>query len=239
MKKPFALWSIGVFGIIALLLIAGTCGTAETTQPSGEYGEDAARQTAEEFVRSSPTFVFDGTDNTLKLVETLSPDAVDTYQFIYSFESTHAGYGDRSGDILAQVITFHECNITVEKGEVTSAIMDERWDMLAQSMVDVTEIRLAPIHEVSVVVMESYPEQIGVNIKLGLSDGCTTFHDAMVSRDGYTVNITVTTQRPANAECPAVYTYYEKNLNLGSDFERGATYTLHVNDYITTFTYPE
>ena len=35
--------------------------------------------------------------------------------------------------------------------------------------------------------------------------------------------------------CPAIYTWFEKDVNLGTDFAFGTTYTLNVNDYSTTF----
>jgi hypothetical protein len=103
---------------------------------------------------------------------------------------------------------------------------------------DEIEISLAPIHEVEVIFMESFPVQVGVYIKGGLRDGCTTFHDTVVTREGNTINIEVTTQHPKDTACPAVYTFFEKNLNIGSNFTAGATYTLEVNDYTTTFLYP-
>jgi len=38
--------------------------------------------------------------------------------------------------MLAQVITPHTARIIIEQGRVTSAIMDEKWDMLEQKMID-------------------------------------------------------------------------------------------------------
>jgi len=100
------------------------------------------------------------------------------------------------------------------------------------------QISPAPIHEVEVRFMESFPVQVGVYIQLGIRDGCTTFHDAVVTREGDTMNIEVTTQRPKEAICDLAYRFFEKNLNLGSDFTPGSTYTLKVNDYTTTFEMP-
>ena len=104
----------------------------------------------------------------------------------------------------------------------------------AESHIDV-EIKLAPIDEVKVNLLKSNPPQIGVYIKGGLPDGCTTFHDIETAREGSTVNIKVTVQRPRGVSCPAIYTNFEKDVNLGSDFAFGTTYTLNVNDYTTTF----
>jgi hypothetical protein len=99
------------------------------------------------------------------------------------------------------------------------------------------EISLAPIHEVKVSIMKSNPPQIGVHIQGGLRDGCTTFNDIETTQDGNTVNIKVTVQHPVEAVCTEIYGYFEKDVNLGSDFTAGATYTLNVNDYTTTFVY--
>ena len=83
----------------------------------------------------------------------------------------------------------------------------------------------------------SNPPQVGVYIKGGLRDGCTTFHNIEIAREASHVNITVTVQHPKDVSCPAVYTYFEKEINLGSDFSAGVTYSLDVNDYSTTFVY--
>jgi inhibitor of cysteine peptidase len=101
------------------------------------------------------------------------------------------------------------------------------------------EIKQAPIHEVQVNIAESYPEQIFVYIKGGLADSCTTFHDLETERIDNTINIEVTTERPRDAVCAQVYGYFEKNVNLGSDFIRGETYIVNVNGVIRTFEYPQ
>lgn len=100
------------------------------------------------------------------------------------------------------------------------------------------EISLAPIHDVQVNIAESYPEQVFVYIKGGLRDGCTTFHDLALERNGNTINITVTTERPRDAICAQVYGYFEKSVALGSDFTSGKTYIVNVNDTTTIFQYP-
>lgn len=92
------------------------------------------------------------------------------------------------------------------------------------------EIKLAPIEEVRVNIAESYPVQVFVYIKGGLADSCTTLYEVKTERSGNTINIEVTTQRPKDAICAEVYTTFEENVALGSDFTPGQTYTVNVND---------
>ena len=99
-------------------------------------------------------------------------------------------------------------------------------------------IDLAPIHEVKVRFAESDPPQVLVVIKGGLADSCTTFDEIGAERSGTQILLVVTTQRPAEAACAQVYSFFTKNLNLGSDFVSGQSYTLNVNDYVTSFVMP-
>jgi hypothetical protein len=47
------------------------------------------------------------------------------------FYTAHPGHGDRTGQILLQVISKHEAIVTVgHRGEITSAICDGVWDLL-------------------------------------------------------------------------------------------------------------
>ncbi len=100
------------------------------------------------------------------------------------------------------------------------------------------DIKPAPIHEVQISVAESFPEQIFVYIKGGLADACTTFHELKQERSGNTIFIDITIQRPKDAVCAQVYGYFERNINLGSDFTSGQSYTVDVNGVTATFIYP-
>jgi inhibitor of cysteine peptidase len=97
------------------------------------------------------------------------------------------------------------------------------------------EIQLAPIHEVTINIAESHPPQVFVYIKGGLADSCTTFHELKTERSGNTLEITVTTERPKDEICAQVYSYFEKNVNLGTEFTSGETYMVNVNDKRTSF----
>ncbi|MBI2851388.1 MAG: hypothetical protein HYX80_10215 [Chloroflexi bacterium] len=92
------------------------------------------------------------------------------------------------------------------------------------------EIRLAPIEEVRVRMGETFPPLVIVYVRAGLVDGCATPHEIKTERSLNTINIKVTTQRPREAICTQVYSTFERNIPLGSNFTPGTTYTVNVND---------
>lgn len=50
----------------------------------------------------------------------------------------NSGYGDRKGAVVASVITTHTAKVVVEGGTISSAILDDVWDMLAQRYTDIS-----------------------------------------------------------------------------------------------------
>jgi hypothetical protein len=224
MKHLFRVISIAMLAVV-LSLIGLSC-----TQPPAD-SQEGGQKVAEEFVKQEATYRFDGIPETL-VVRSITAVG-NGWKYTIEFDNRHGGYGNRSGQVLDLVITHHRAEITVQTGKVTQAIMDGQWDMINQRL-DV-EIKLAPMDEVRVYIMKSNPPQIGVYIKGGLPDDYTTYHDIETTREGNTINIKVTVQRPRGVDCPAIYTWFEKDVNLGTDFAFGTTYTLNVNDYSTTF----
>jgi hypothetical protein len=95
-----------------------------------EESRDIAKTWIEE---ESLTYVFDG-DN-LSLVEEASIDE-NAHSFLFSFESRAAGYGDRSDEMLAQVITPHETEIVVKEGNVIYAVTDNVFSEMTGEMID-------------------------------------------------------------------------------------------------------
>ncbi len=110
--------------------------TVTTTTPTDPEEERfaAAKQVAEDFVRNSATFRFDGVEGSIKLVgeEKFSPiSSFRACTLWYEYETLHPGHGDRSGLFLAQVITLHHATIYVDIDtlEVKIARCDD-WNML-------------------------------------------------------------------------------------------------------------
>ncbi len=115
-----ALIIISIFPILALLLY-GAQG----------YGEDEAIQDAVRFLKSSPTFRFDGIPRSIR-VESAEPLTPGRWRITLYFECRHSGYGDRSGLILLPVITPHRLELIIDRGIIEEAVIDGVWDELHQ-----------------------------------------------------------------------------------------------------------
>ncbi|MGD2248523.1 MAG: hypothetical protein PVF58_08950 [Candidatus Methanofastidiosia archaeon] len=114
--------------LIMLLLCIGCVGQKK------DYTKEESVEIARKFVFSSPTYLFDGQD--LQHVKTVQGNSPHTWKVTFEFVSNSAGYGDRSGKMVAQVITPHTAVVTVEKGKVIYAVLDGKWDMLNQELID-------------------------------------------------------------------------------------------------------
>lgn len=164
------LWTVTAV-IVVTLLLAGACNESQEETPAGalspeeagviEISKEMGQMMAKEFVQNSPTFSFDGIDDSLRLsdISSLSRSQY-AWAFVFEFESRHAGYGDRTGHILAQMITPHTATIIVDRGEIVSAQLDEQWDMVRQEIIgeeekpmrtmSITELLDNPVHDTEV-----------------------------------------------------------------------------------------
>ena len=135
----------------------------ERMLPTGDTTAEEAESIALSFLRNSPTFKFDGIEASISVSEVFVMESYPVqYAFMVAFECSHPGYGDRIGQMLAQVITPHEIRIVVSAGEVQSAIIDEEWDELIQRNV-VTQKVLAPeyVRDLAIqYILENYPQLV-------------------------------------------------------------------------------
>jgi hypothetical protein len=90
---------------------------------------------------------------------------------------------------------------------------------------------LAPIEAVELLVRESYPGKYAVRVTSGLPSGCAEFARIEIGRDGRNVDLTVWNTVPADEKvmCTMIYGIARNTAELGSDFERGRSYTVRVN----------
>ncbi|MBI2184947.1 MAG: hypothetical protein HYU39_08325 [Thaumarchaeota archaeon] len=91
---------------------------------------------AKDFLVQTSTFRFDGIPETLRVADAVTLESFPEQHIVtITFDSRHAGYGDRQGQILLQVITPHVARVKVVRDNVVSVILDERWDELSQKSV--------------------------------------------------------------------------------------------------------
>lgn len=115
------------------------CGSAATISASAtitqkEMTFEESKKIAENFVKDSPTYKFDGLD--LKFEASQILKCPSCWQFTFAFQCRQAGYGDRTDKILAQVITPHKIVVETVGDEVTKAIVDEKYDELEQKLLE-------------------------------------------------------------------------------------------------------
>jgi len=135
-------WLALVLGLMVLasVFVASACNSSEAGGNGGTgITQEESQLIARDFVVKEPTFVFDGMIDTLKLVETITLRCPYCWEFVYEFDCAAAGYGDRTGLIVAQVITPHTARVVVQEGVVTAGTMDGKWDMIEQKLIENSE----------------------------------------------------------------------------------------------------
>lgn len=95
-----------------------------------QFSFEESQKIAQEAVKNSPTYKFDGFDLKFENSETLRCPSC--WEFTFSFKSRGAGYGDRTGKMVAQVITPHTTRVTVDNGKITSIVTDQTFDEINQ-----------------------------------------------------------------------------------------------------------
>lgn len=102
-----------------------------------------------------------------------------------------------------------------------------------------TKIEDAPIDNLEVLTLESFPPQYNLVVTSGLPSGCAVFDKAETTgRTGNTITVRVTNIMPddPNVACTAIYGTKVTTVPLGSEFTSGETYTVQVNDKSIDFT---
>jgi hypothetical protein len=124
--------AVTVIFVLVLFALKGPAAFPTAPAPSSATActQEQASAMALILVKNSPTFGYDGVKDSVKLVKAESPDNGQTWKVIYSFKTAHPGHGDRSDQVLAQVVTGHTAEVTVTKCKITAAVCDKTWDLL-------------------------------------------------------------------------------------------------------------
>jgi hypothetical protein len=97
--------------------------------------EQAAIKIAFDFItNNNVTFKFDGIPGSLKFIKS-DPGWISSFRstaFNFTYQTQHPGHGDRTGQVLAQVITDHTAVILInlENGTAEIATCDKTWNMM-------------------------------------------------------------------------------------------------------------
>ena len=82
-----------------------------------------------------------------------------------------------------------------------------------------------PIGEIEVLLAESDPVQVTVEVNGWLPDSCTEHHETHLTQEENTITIQITTIRPKGFACATVATEYQERVSIG---------TLPAGDYKVT-----
>ncbi|MFA7408422.1 MAG: hypothetical protein WCY93_11460 [Anaerolineaceae bacterium] len=95
----------------------------------------------------------------------------------------------------------------------------------------------AVVETLSVMIMESYPVQVNVNLSGYLPDGCTTIKEVRSSRDGNTFTIGIVTRRPGgDVSCTMAIVPFEETVSLEVDGLPAGEYSVRVGELSAMFT---
>jgi len=136
--------------IIIIVLIGGAAFLVFNNKTESEfYTLEESKTIASNWIKeNSPTYRYDGSKLNFKESYELDlVDCEDCYQFLFSFQSNHGGYGDRTGKMVTQVITDHEILVTTEHGEVTKAVTDSKFNEIEGELISSSEIKLTDVEE--------------------------------------------------------------------------------------------
>ncbi|MGQ9573588.1 MAG: hypothetical protein ACUVV3_10490 [Dehalococcoidia bacterium] len=139
MQKLLLAMPIAALVLLATLAAAVACGSGtaqETSDGVTEVSLEESRQIARNYLLESPTYKFDGIEGSLKEVAVNTMRCPYCWEFVFEFQCRQAGHGDRTGQVLLQVITDHTAKVVVQEGEVISAIEDDEWDIMTQRFLD-------------------------------------------------------------------------------------------------------
>lgn len=102
---------------------------------------------------------------------------------------------------------------------------------------DVTVGADAVVESLSLMVMESFPVQVRVELSGYLRDGCTTIREVSASRNGDTFTIQVVTQRPGgDVACTMALVPFNESVDLAVEGLPAGEYTVRYDELSETFT---
>ena len=121
----------------------GAAEATATVEDEMAEARTAGQKTAEEFIRNSSTFRYDGIEGSLKFIKD-DPgytSAFRSWMYTFEFQTRHPGHGDRTGQPLTEYVTTHRATVMVKLGDgwkIVTAVCDNTWDMINEKDLPVT-----------------------------------------------------------------------------------------------------
>ncbi len=196
-----------------------------------------ARKVAEDFIRNSSTFRFDGIEGSIKLVKT-DPgftSAFRSWGYTFEFQTRHPGHGDRTGQSLAEFIITHNASILVnlETGTVMMATCDNTWDMINEK-------------DLPIIVRGIVVSGGDTTLPGGPVDAPRVFVYKILRDEGMNINVSYTAYPPSPAGDAAgakiTLDFYGGEIRIGDKIDARGTLDKQTNtvvvaklgDFITT-----
>ena len=121
-------------GILAIILVGFFPAlTIYQHYNTAEYTREGAVLIAEDYLKSAPTFNFDGIEDSIEVVRVETLRMPNTWGVTIEFTSRHGGYGDRTGQVLTEALEDHSMYIVVSEGQVIDAVTDSEFDEMTGS----------------------------------------------------------------------------------------------------------
>jgi len=159
--------------VAALVLSLGIASAVMYTSALQNQKNLDVEEIALDFLWNGATYRFDGIEDSIVVVDSYSLESFPVqYVVVISFDTAHAGWGDREGTFIAQVITNHVIEITIVEGEVVSAVIDDVWDELNQEQVIPEEY--LELDEVRGIALVYVAEQFEIEFPLSWISEVTT-----------------------------------------------------------------
>lgn len=125
-----------------------------------------------------------------------------------------------------------EPSLSDEPTQEATAVPSETDDPVAPEKMIEGE---ATVDAISIVILESFPVQVNVNVSGYLGDGCTTLGDITTNKEDNTFFVNITTKRPADAICTQQLVTFEEGILLDVEGLAAGIYTVNVNGVTDSF----
>jgi hypothetical protein len=139
LKTAFILIFVSIFLITAIfitvLISVNKVSFLKPPATNTPCTQDQAISLTEQFIKNTPTYVYDGIAGSIKKMTETSAENGMAWQLSYIFKCKHPGYGDRSDQVLAEQVTEHSVQVTIRGCRIVTAVSDKNYDMLVNKQI--------------------------------------------------------------------------------------------------------